>query len=66
MTAGVAAGENGCEQAFYLRDGERDHPGVGRRGLAGVTGGGAWASVRSLSRAAVTAQIARAAMTSTM
>ena len=35
---GVAAGERGCEQAFYLCDGERDHPGVGRRPLAGEDG----------------------------
>jgi hypothetical protein len=39
-------------------------PGVFRRSL--VRGGGAWVSVRSLSRAAVTAQMARAAMTSAM
>jgi hypothetical protein len=30
-----------------------------------VTGGGAWVQVRSLTKAAVTAQIARAAITST-
>ena len=41
-------------------------PGSGGGGWSGLTGGGAWVSVRSWSRAAVTAQIARAAMTSTV
>jgi hypothetical protein len=57
--------EGCCEQVFYLRDGERDHARVARRGCPVVTGGGAWASVRSLSWAAVTAQVARGAMTRT-
>jgi hypothetical protein len=35
VSAGVAAGEGVCEQAFYFWDGERDHPRVGRRGLIG-------------------------------
>ena len=34
VTAGVASCEDCCEQAFYLRDGERDHPRFGRRSLA--------------------------------
>jgi hypothetical protein len=33
VTSGFPEGESGCEQAFYLRGGERDHPRVGRRGL---------------------------------
>ena len=40
-------------------------PGSGGGGWSGLTGGGAWVSVRSFTSAAVTAQIARAAMTST-
>ena len=55
------------EQPSDLGDGERDEAGVGgRRGIGGAAGGGAWVSVRSRSIAAVTAQIATAAMTSTM
>src|SRR6202021_1505955 len=41
-------------------------PGSGGGAWPGVTGAGAGVAVRSLSWAAVTAQIARAAMTSTM
>ena len=40
-------------------------PGSGGGGWPGRTGGGAWVSVRSLTRAAVMAQMARAAITST-
>src|SRR5262245_64415110 len=40
-------------------------PGSAGGGWPGLTGGGAWVLVRSSSRAAVTAQMARAAMTST-
>ncbi len=35
VPAGMRAGESLGEQAFYLRDGQRDHAGVGRRDLAG-------------------------------
>jgi hypothetical protein len=41
-------------------------PGSGGDACPGVTGGGAWVPVRSIKWAAVTAQIASAAMTSTM
>ena len=41
-------------------------PGSAGGGWPGRTGGGAWVSVRCLSRAAVMAQMARAAMTSTV
>jgi hypothetical protein len=41
-------------------------PGSGGGGWSGLTGGGARVSVRSLSKAAVTAQMARATMTSTV
>ena len=54
------------EQAPGFGDGERDHPGVGGRGLVRPDRGGAWVPVRRRSRAAVTAQMARAAMTSTV
>jgi hypothetical protein len=43
----VRAGESFGEQAFYLRDGQRDHAGVGRRDLArrhGPPGAGSPAS----------------------
>jgi hypothetical protein len=55
-----------AEQAPGFRDGERDHPRVGGRGWSGSAGAGAWVSVRRRSRAAVTAQTARAAMTRTV
>jgi hypothetical protein len=67
--AGGVAGRPGlveccCGQAPDLAGGERDQAGVSRR--RGVrAGGGVSVPVRSLSWAAVTAQIARAAMTST-
>jgi hypothetical protein len=57
--------ETGCEQAADLQDGQRDHAWFGRRGLIRGDRGGAWVSVRSFSRAAVIAQIATAAITST-
>jgi hypothetical protein len=38
VPTGVRAGESPGEQAFYLRDGERDHAGVGRWCLAGREG----------------------------
>jgi hypothetical protein len=57
---------SGGEQVPDLRDGERDQARVGGRGWSGRTGPGAWVPVRSRSSAAVTAQIARAAMTSTV
>src|ERR1035441_2567600 len=41
-------------------------PGSGGGGWSGVTGGGAWVSVRSFSKAAVMAQMARATMTRTV
>src|ERR1700728_1136526 len=41
-------------------------PGLAGGGWRGLTGGGAWVPVRWRSWAAVTAQIARAAMTSTV
>ena len=41
-------------------------PGSGGGAWSGAAGGGAWVPVRRLSLAAVTAQTARAAMTSTM
>jgi hypothetical protein len=60
------AGRRGVgEQPPDFGDGERDHAGVGGRGLAGVDAG-ARLSVRRRSRAAVTAQMARAAATSTV
>jgi hypothetical protein len=40
-------------------------PGSGGGAWSGAAGGAAWVSVRPRSRAAVTAQMARAAMTST-
>ena len=52
--------------SLLARDGERDEAGSAGGRSSGVAGGAAWVSVRSLSIAAVTAQIARAAMTSTM
>jgi hypothetical protein len=53
------------EQASGFGDGERDHAGVGG-GWSGYAGAGGWVSVWRRSRAAVTAQMARAAMTSTV
>jgi hypothetical protein len=44
------------EVVLALRDGQWDHPELGRRRLAGLTGGGAWVSARSRSKAAVTEQ----------
>ena len=41
-------------------------PGSGGGGWSGLTGGGAWVPVRSFREAAVTAQMARATMTSTV
>ena len=59
-------GDRAGEQSPDLADGERDEAGVsGRRGVR-AGGSRAWASVRSRNAAAVTAQIAKAAMTSTM
>ena len=66
MARRFRAGGRAGEQSPDLADGERDKTGVsGRRGVR-PAGGGAWASVRSRNAAAVTAQTARAAMTSTM
>ena len=58
-------GGQGREQALDLRDGQRDHPWIGRRGLvrAGPGRGPGYRCGRG-ARAAVTAQTARAAMTS--
>ncbi len=55
-----------AEQAPGFGDGERDHAGVGGRGLVREYRAGAWVPVRRRSRAAVTAQMATAAMTSTV
>jgi hypothetical protein len=60
---GAIQGRGG--QRFDLVDGERDEAGVGWWRLSRAAGGGAWLSVRSLSWAAVTARMARAAITST-
>ena len=66
MAGRLGVAEGGGEQALIIVDGQRDQPGVRRLGLSqSPAGGGAWASVRSRSWAAVTAQTARAAMTST-
>ena len=62
VPAGAERGRMG-EQPGGLGDGERDQPRVGGRGWSGRTGAGARVSVRRRSRAAVTAQMARAAMT---
>ena len=54
------------EQTPGFGDGERDHPELGGRGWSGWAGAGAAVLVRRRSSAAVTAQMARAAMTSTV
>jgi hypothetical protein len=53
------------EQAAHLWHGEPDHPGVDGRWLAGPDRWRCLAAGPGLSRAAATAQIARAAMTRT-
>jgi hypothetical protein len=55
-----------AEQAHGFRHGERDHPRVGGRGLVREYRACAWVPERRRSRAAVMAQMARAAMTSTV
>jgi hypothetical protein len=52
---------NHRERAWW----RRVHAGLGGWRLIGPDRGGAWVSVRSLTRAAVMAQMARAAITST-
>jgi hypothetical protein len=54
------------EQPPDLPDAERDKTGSAGSGASGLAGGVAWVPVLSLSCAAVTAQTASAAMTSTM
>ena len=58
--------ERGGEQPLHLADGKRDQAGVARWRLVWPGGRRRLGAVRFLSWAAVTAQIARAAMTSTM
>ena len=59
-------GGEGGEQARDLGDGQRDHAGIGGRRLIGPDGRRCLGIGAVLSRAAVTAQMARAAMTSTV
>lgn len=61
------AGQGGPgQQASDLGDVHGDHAASAGGGCPGRTGAGAWVSVRFLSWAAVTALMARAAMTRTM
>jgi hypothetical protein len=64
--AGRVPGGPCGKQVLDLRDGQRNHAGVGRCGLIGGDRRRRLVSVRWRSKAPVTAQIASAAMTSTM
>ena len=62
---GQGPGGEGGEQPLDLGMVSGIMPGSGGGGWSGLTGGGAWVSVRSRSSAVVMAQMASAAMTST-